>query len=145
FTSEQREAIKKSADSNVLVINGKGGTGKSTIIKSVLDIHEGHSYMGVALSGKAAKVLRENGVRSKTIHKMLIERKKDEEPGETLPVPYDIVVIDEASMVNNYLFYEVISSLKTGAKLFIVGDNGQLPAIGTGANFDNLIRYGDIP
>src|SRR5699024_249146 len=145
YTSEQREAIKKSTENNIMVINGKAGTGKSTIIKGFLDIHKGHSYMTVALSGKAAKVLRDNGLRSKTIHKMLAERQIDEETGKVYPVPYDIVVVDEASMVNNYLFYEIINSLKDGAKLFIVGDNGQVPAIGTGANFDNMIRYGNVP
>lgn len=145
YTSEQREAIKKSTESNVLVINGKGGVGKSTIIKGVLDIHSGHSYMATALSGKAVQVLKKTGLNAKTIHKMLIERKVNEETGEVYPVPYDIVVVDEASMVNNYLFYEVINSLNKGAKLFVVGDNGQLPAIGTGANFDNMIRYGNVP
>lgn len=145
YTSEQREAIKKSTENNIMVINGKAGTGKSFTIKSILDIHQGHSYMTVALSGKAAKVLRDNGLQSKTIHKMLAERQIDEETGKVYPVPYDIVVVDEASMVNNYLFYEIINSLKDGAKLFIVGDNGQVPAIGTGANFDNMIRYGNVP
>src|SRR5699024_9847573 len=140
YTSEQREAIKKAVDNNVLVINGKGGVGKTTILQGVVSVLDDYSYVSCALSGKAAKVLKDNGLKSKTIHKMLMET-IDYNLGETQPLSYDIVIIDEASMVNNYLFYRVISALKEGAKLIIVGDNGQLPAIGTGANFDNLIRF----
>lgn len=141
YTDEQRKAIEKAVNNNVLVINGKGGSGKTSVVKGIIDILSEYSYMTVALSGKASFVLKRNGLLAQTIHKTLMEVKEDEN-GEMLPLRYDIIVIDEASMVNNQLFYSVIESVKKGAKLILVGDNGQLPAIGTGAVFDNLIKYG---
>lgn len=142
YTSEQKEAIKKSVGSNVLIVNGRAGTGKSTNIKGIVDLLEDYSYMSVALSGKAVKVLKNNGLRAQTIHKTLMQT-IDYETGDSRPMPYDIIIVDEASMVNNQLFYELTEALKKDAKLIIVGDNGQLPAIGSGANFDNVIRFGD--
>lgn len=140
LTSEQKEAIIKAVNNNILIINGKGGTGKSTILQFVTSILEEYSYMSCALSGRAAKVLQENNLKSKTIHKMLMETISFES-GEVTPLKYDIIIVDEASMVDNYLFYRVADSLKDGAKLIVVGDNGQLPPIGAGANFSNLILY----
>lgn len=142
YTIEQKEAIHKAVNNNILVINGRAGTGKSTVLKGIVSILSDYSYMSVALSGKAAKVLKDNDLLSKTIHKMLMET-IDFENKEVIPLRYDIIIIDEASMVNNYLFYRVTEALKDDAKLIIVGDNGQLPPIGTGANFDNLIKYGE--
>lgn len=144
YTSEQKEAIRKSIDNNVMVINGSAGTGKSSILKGVVSVLNGYSYISISLSGKAVQVLRKTGLQAKTIHKLLMEL-YDFETGETRPIPYDIVIIDESSMVNNDLFNQVAQALKKKAKLIIVGDNGQLPAIGTGANFDNLIRFGNVP
>lgn len=141
YTEEQKEAIQMAIDNNVLIINGKGGVGKSSIVKGVLDALEGYSYMGCALSGKAAKVLSDQGVQAKTIHRML---GFDPETGGFIHnkdnlLPHDIVVLDEASMANNYLIYSVVTALKDGAKFIMVGDNGQLPSIGTGAVFDDLL------
>ena len=160
YTSEQRNAIKKAITNNVLVINGKGGVGKTTVLKGVIDALEDYSYISLSLSGKAVQVLMNNGLKAKTIHKALMSigaisptleenlegtiKSEDEEKEET-KLPYDVVIIDEASMVNSYLFYLVVKSLKKGAKLILVGDSGQLPSIGAGAVFDNLIKYGDIP
>lgn len=141
YTDEQKEAIQMAIDNNVLIINGKGGVGKSSIVKGVLDALDGYSYMGCALSGKASKVLSDQGVQAKTIHRML---GFDPESGGFIHnrdnhLPYDIVVLDEASMANNYLIYSVVTALKDGAKFIMVGDNGQLPSIGTGAVFDDLL------
>lgn len=142
YTSEQKEAIKMAVDNNVLIINGFAGTGKTSVLKAVVNTLSDYSYMSVSLSGKAVMVLRENGLRAQTIHKTLMET-INYELGEALPLRYDIIIIDEASMVNNELFYLIVEALKNGSKLIIVGDNGQLPAIGTGANFDNMIRFGN--
>src|SRR5699024_4618242 len=63
YTSEQGEAIKKAVDNNVLVINGKGGVGKTTILQGVVSVLDDYSYVSCALSGKAAKVLKDNGLK----------------------------------------------------------------------------------
>lgn len=142
YTDEQRNAIKKAVDNNVMVLNGLAGAGKSLSLKGLVDVLSNYSYMSCSLSGKAAKVLKENGLQAKTIHKMLMET-IDYEKGELVPLRYDIIIVDEASMVNSELFYRIVESMKEKSKLIIVGDNGQLPAIGVGANFDDIIRFGD--
>src|SRR5699024_4329666 len=69
YTEEQKDAIQMAIENNVLVINGRGGTGKSAIVRGVLSALSDYSYMGCSLSGKAAKVLSNQGVQAKTIHR----------------------------------------------------------------------------
>lgn len=146
FTDEQRKTIIESAKHGVSVINGKGGTGKTQIVKSLIDSLGYPKYMTAALSGKASSVLIQRGIKSSTIHRML---GKSENGGflygEDKKLPYDIVVIDEVSMINIDLFLSVVKAIKDGGKLLIVGDSGQLPAIGIGDILRDLLQTNEFP
>lgn len=134
FTDEQREAIHMAQQSGIFVLNGKGGVGKTSVLKGIIDSMNNNNYMTCALSGKAAKVLSSKGMKSMTIHRMIM--------GD---IDYDVVVLDEASMVNSQLFYQIVSNLPDGTKFIIVGDNGQLPPIGLAAIFEDLILTKKYP
>src|SRR5690606_17373124 len=146
YTDEQRRVIHNAVTSNLLVINGKGGTGKSFTLKGVLNILGKYSYVTCALSGKAAKILENNGLKAMTIHRMLqVEGNGKFHFGKGNPMPYDIVVVDECSMINSYLFYSIVTALKDDAKLILVGDSGQLSAIGTGSVFEDILNANKLP
>ena len=144
FTDEQREAISLPKDSGVMVINGVAGSGKSSVTKALVETLDkiGHSYIAGALSGKAAMVLVQNGLKnSSTIHRMLqwspnggfLKNASD-------PLEEDLVIIDEASMNNNTLFLDILRAIEPGKRLLLIGDNGQLPPIGHGALFEVLLK-----
>ncbi|MCA1025702.1 ATP-dependent RecD-like DNA helicase [Cytobacillus kochii] len=140
YTEEQRDAINLANNSGVFILNGKAGTGKTTVLKGVIDAMRGFNYATCALSGKAAKVLESKGIRSMTIHRLLkIGKDGRFVYNEDNPLPYQTIIIDESSMVNSYLFYSLVMAIRKGSRLIIVGDNGQLPAIGVGAIFDDLV------
>lgn len=146
YTHEQKKAIEKALKYNVFILNGKGGVGKTFTVQGILESLFDKSYCCCALSGKAAKILADKNLTAKTIHRMLgvnpdgsfTFNRKDR-------LPYDVIVLDEASMVNNYLFYSIVSALRDDAKFIIVGDSGQLPAIGTGAVFEDLLNANVFP
>lgn len=146
FTDEQKQAIDKAIENNVLVINGKGGVGKTSVLKGILGVMNNYSYMTCALSGKASKVLNENGLNSMTIHRMLGYDPQDKfrHNGKN-PLPYHIIVLDEASMVNINLFHSLVDAIKLDSKFIIVGDSGQLTSIGVGAIFRDLLKSDKIP
>lgn len=146
YTDEQRNAIQLAVNNNVLAINGKAGSGKSQSVKGVLGALSDYTYVTCALSGKAAKVLASHGLEAMTIHRMLgIDKNGGFIHNEKNHLPYDIVVLDESSMANNFLIYSIVIALKPGAKMIFVGDNGQLPSIGTGAIFDDILNTDVLP
>lgn len=148
FTEEQKAAMSLLKDNGVAVINGRGGTGKSAITKTIVEtlgkLHKG--YAACSLSGKAANVLIQNGLHNaSTIHRMLKWTPHDGFVyNEEKRLPYDLIILDEASMVNNTLFLNVVQAIKQGARFLLVGDSGQLPPIGHGAMFESLLRI-DLP
>lgn len=147
FTDEQRNAIYDSVKHNVIVISGKAGTGKSTILKGILSTLDDYTYETCAFSGKASqRIVESTGLKSKTIHRLL-EFKPPEgfqyRRGSTLNT--NIVVLDEASMVNNYLFYSLIGAIETGTKFIVLGDIEQLAPIGSGNILRDMIESGVIP
>jgi exodeoxyribonuclease V alpha subunit len=146
YTDEQKEAIHKAVANNIFILNGKGGTGKSFTVKGILNVLSQYSYACCALSGKAARILEDHGLLSMTAHRLLgvgangsFNHKKGN------PLPYDIIVLDEASMVNSYLFYSLLSAIKDDGKIIIVGDNGQLAPIGTGSVFEDILNAQRLP
>lgn len=145
YTYEQKEAIKLAVKNNVFILNGKGGVGKTFTLKGILKILEQYTHICCALSGKASKVMSAHGLNAMTIHRALGYNGETFTYNENEPLPYDIIVIDEAGMNSNYIMYKLLSAIKAGSKVIIVGDSGQLPPIGSGNVFDDLIKSKAFP
>lgn len=143
----QRQAVSYGLSNRVLCLTGGAGCGKTHVVAalSMCALADGLTVRGMAFAGKAADRMREAfdtyGVRAEatTIHKALGYAKR----GFTLDVlAEDLIVIDESSMLPNWLLWAVVSRLKPGARLILVGDQNQLPPIGYGSPFADLIRHG---
>lgn len=152
FTDEQRNAIELAIKTNVVVINGKAGTGKTSIIKgivAVLRYIEGLGYATCALSGKASQRIQEStGLNSYTIHRLLGSSGREGVRflhNENNRLPFDIVILDEGSMVNSEIFSALVEAIEKGSKLIIAGDISQLEAIGVGNVLSDLLESKQIP
>lgn len=148
YTNEQIDAIKSSFTNNVMVITGYGGTGKSNTVSAILNIFKNNSHVICALSGKASSVLSEyTGEEGFTIHRLLGFPQGDKQGfvyHDENPLPYDIVVIDEISMIGAKLFYCLLRAIPTGAKVIMLGDDGQLESIGCGNVASNMLASPEI-
>lgn len=135
FADEQRTTLINSVNDGVMIINGGGGVGKTTIVKALIETLNAYNYHTACLSGKAANVLMKNGLESSTIHRML--RYSPQDGGflhnEKSQLPYDVLVLDEFSMNSSELILSVLKATPSGTKLVIVGDSGQLASIGNGS------------
>ncbi|WP_099301858.1 ATP-dependent DNA helicase [Bacillus sp. Marseille-P3800] len=145
FTEEQKTAIKTAVENNVFIMNGKGGVGKTATLKGILAMCNNYNHAACALSGKASKVLAKNGLNAKTIHRLLGFKDGGFGYSKDNPLDEHIIVVDETSMVNIFLFNSLISAIKDGYKLIIVGDSGQLASIGCGAVFRDLVNNNRLP
>ena len=139
YTEEQKKVIKKALDVNMILIQGHSGTGKTSIVRAILECLKSYSFVQCAFSGKAASRLMEvTGKDGYTIHRLLGYPSTDEiAKNEFLyndenKLGYDIVIVDEISMIDMKLFYYLLRSIENGAKVICLGDNGQLEAIGAG-------------
>ena len=143
LTDEQRETVIDSFKSNVTVITGKAGVGKSVSVRSILTIYEraGFTIGCAALSAKAAKVIEEStSFPATTIHRMLKSKGDNTfEYNANNPLPFNVVFIDEGSMISAEIFYHIFQAILPATKLIICGDNGQLPPIGYGNVFNDLL------
>ncbi len=148
LSDEQRSAVKNALQSGVSIITGGPGTGKTTIIKALISIAEG-SGLKVAVAaptGRAAKrVMETSGHFACTVHRLL-EFFYDEQTrymsfGRTAerPLTQDVVIIDEASMMDLLLTEALCNALKPGTRLILVGDADQLPSVGAGNVLSDLI------
>lgn len=141
YTDEQKTYIKKACESNVVLISGLAGTGKTTILRALLKIYQNYSIGCCALSAKAAQRITEaTGHKASTIHRLLKFNKIGFGYNKQNRLLYDVVLLDEASMVNIPIFYALVSAVKEGAKIIICGDDGQLPPIGYGNIFHDLLE-----
>ena len=153
LSEKQKEAIKAINDNNVCVITGGPGTGKTTIIKTIIDIFKYNEMKPVlcAPTGRAAKKMTEaTGEEAKTLHRLLeIGKLSDENPSmykevSVVPIDGDIVIVDEMSMVDLFLMNYLCKALYKGTKLVLVGDIDQLPSVGPGNVLKDIIESEEI-
>lgn len=144
FTEEQKSVIEKSTEENVIIISGLAGTGKSTISRAILNTYKNYSIGCAALSAKAAQRITEaTGFPASTIHRLLGWDSKGFIYNYENPLPYDVILIDECSMISASVFYALVSAIKEGCKIIMCGDNGQLPPIGYGNIYNDLLEKHD--
>jgi exodeoxyribonuclease V alpha subunit len=145
FTNEQIEIIKNTVNDNVVLITGKAGTGKSTIARAILKIYKNYFVGCAALSAKAAQRIHEaTGFPASTIHRLLGAKGLNEYTyNQDNPLLYDIILIDECSMINAKLYYDLLCAIRPGTKIIMCGDARQLPPIGFGNIFSDLLERDD--
>lgn len=154
LSEKQREALLSINDSNVTIITGGPGTGKTTIIKTIIDLFEERKKKVIltAPTGRAAKKMTEaTGKEASTLHRLLGIGKLDDEgiysrhsdyKGE--PIDADLIVVDELSMVDMFLMNYLLNCIYQGTKLILVGDVDQLASVGPGSVLKDLINSDTI-
>ena len=153
LAEQQIEALKTAVSSQVMVITGGPGTGKTTLIRAILKIREarGYTVMLAAPTGRAAKRMTEaTGHEAKTIHRMLEYVGRGGMSGdfmrdETNPLACDLLIVDEASMIDQILLHHLLKAIPKGASLILVGDVNQLPSVGPGNVLKDIIDSGVYP
>lgn len=153
LADKQREAVEKSLGSGMTVITGGPGTGKTTVVQTIIRLaeQEGLRILLCAPTGRAAKRLAETTQRkAKTIHRLLIPdgrqgRIQVFEYNETKLLPADLVIVDEVSMLDMEMMYHLLSALKPQCRCILVGDADQLPSVGAGAVLHDIIASGQVP
>ncbi len=150
LTELQREAVQMSYNQKVSILTGGPGTGKSTSIRALLMLLRQRkvSVAMAAPTGRAAKRLAEaTGSEAKTLHRLLEYAPHDNtyQRNEANPLPYQFVIVDEFSMVDILLFYNLLKALPKDAHLLLVGDADQLPSVGPGNVLRDLLRSEAMP
>ena len=146
----QIDAIKRAISDKVLIITGGPGTGKTTIIHSVIMVYRavGARILLAAPTGRASKRMNEaTGQPARTIHRMLEFKwqKGGFQRNENRPLEADVIILDEVSMMDTVLMYHLLKAVPSGATLIMVGDSNQLPSVGPGNVLQDLIKSGCIP
>lgn len=153
LSEKQKEALEMVNKENVCVITGGPGTGKTTVIKSIIDIYEEKDKKVVlcAPTGRAAKRMTEATKKeAKTLHRLLEIGKIEEESmknslkAEITPIDADVIIVDEVSMVDVFLMNYLVKAIYKGTKLIMVGDIDQLPSVGPGTILKDIINSGAI-
>lgn len=139
FAPEQREAVKMALTQGVSVITGGPGTGKSMILRAILDIYRRHNpdkeICLCAPTGRAARRMEQaTGLGASTVHKALgLLAGEDGDYGEPQALDADIILVDEVSMMDIYLAGRLLEAVKSRAQVVLIGDSDQLPSVGPGA------------
>jgi len=149
LAEKQIEAVRRAAENKVMVITGGPGTGKTTIINAILKIFSAikAGIMLAAPTGRAAKRLSEaTGQEAKTIHRLLEYnmRRGGFQKNEESPLVCDLLIVDEASMVDTLLMHHLLKALPVNATFIMVGDVNQLPSVGAGNVLRDIIDSGAI-
>ena len=151
FAPEQREAVKMALTQGVSVITGGPGTGKSMILRAILDIYRrqnpGKEICLCAPTGRAARRMEQaTGLGASTVHKALgLLAGEDGDYGEPQALDADIILVDEVSMMDIYLAGRLLEAVKSRAQVVLIGDSDQLPSVGPGAVLSEMIASERIP
>lgn len=151
FAPEQREAVKMALTQGVSVITGGPGTGKSMILRAILDIYRRHNpgkeICLCAPTGRAARRMEQaTGLGASTVHKALgLLAGEDGDYGEPQALDADIILVDEVSMMDIYLAGRLLEAVKSRAQVVLIGDSDQLPSVGPGAVLSEMIASKRIP
>lgn len=153
YAELQREALYRCLQGGVTIITGGPGTGKTTIVKALISVFDdiGLSTVLCAPTGRAAKRLSETtGEEAKTIHRLLeMERTEGAETrfnrNSRFPLDDDVVIVDEASMLDLVLMNALLRAMHRGSRLILIGDFDQLPSVGAGNILSDLIASETIP
>ena len=149
----QRKAVELAAEHGVLILTGGPGTGKTTTVRGIVSLFErmGLAIVLAAPTGRAAQRLGElTGREAQTVHRLLgmswneATHEVTFTKGEKEPLEADAVIVDEMSMVDLPLFAALLRALRPGTRLVMVGDADQLPSVGAGNVFSDLIRSGRV-
>lgn len=154
LSDKQKNALKMVNDNNVTIITGGPGTGKTTIIKNIIDIYEenGKKVILAAPTGRAAKRMTETtGKEASTLHRLLEIGKidddnlfKNNDNYQGTPIDADIVIIDEVSMMDMFIMNYLLKCIYQGTKLVLVGDVDQLASVGPGSVLKDLIASNQV-
>ena len=149
LSEKQKKAIELVNENNVTIITGGPGTGKTTIIKTIIDVYEqkGNKVVLCAPTGRAAKKMTETtGKEASTLHRLLEIGKIDENnfyqtstEYEGAPIDADLIIVDELSMVDMFVMSYLLKCIYKGTKLILVGDCDQLSSVGPGNVLKDLI------
>jgi len=150
LADKQIEAVQRTAENKVMIITGGPGTGKTTIINAILKIFSAvkANIMLAAPTGRAAKRMSETtGHESKTIHRLLEYnmRKGGFQKNEESPLDCDLLIVDEASMIDTLLMHHLLKAIPVTATFIMVGDVNQLPSVGAGNVLKDIIDSGISP
>lgn len=149
YTVKQKETLAKILNDKVAIITGGPGTGKTTIVKGIIkmfnklnNVKNDPSILLLAPTGRAAKRLKEaNGLEAYTIHKALgYDYTGEFSFNEFNRLPYDLIIIDEASMIDIELAYHLLEAINTFSQVIFIGDENQLPSVGPGEFLHDLIN-----
>jgi exodeoxyribonuclease V alpha subunit len=150
LAENQRQAVGTAVRSKVMIITGGPGTGKTTIIHAILKIFQqtGVRILLAAPTGRAAKRMTEaTGFEAKTIHRLLMYsfQKGGFQKNEKDNLDCDLLILDEASMIDTLLMYHLLKAVPLSCTMIMVGDVNQLPSVGPGNVFGDIMASGAVP
>lgn len=152
----QKKSVRESAKNGIFILSGGPGTGKTTTINAIIRyfLSEGMDIYLAAPTGRAAKRMTEaTGYEAKTVHRLLelsgvvSEEAKAArfERNEENPLEADVIIVDEMSMVDIFLFQSLLKAIMVGTRLIMVGDVNQLPSVGAGQVLQDIMQSGRFP
>lgn len=146
FTEEQKSAIKLSLDNYVMTLTGGAGVGKTSTANGICSLYDNYNILCVALSGKASvRITEATGLPASTIHRALGYQNGDFTFNKHNKLAVDIVLVDEATMINGSLFLSLLEAIPSGAKVIIMGDVQQLTPIGNCQVFADILDSDVLP